>query len=110
MKVTHIDIGRDYARYLGPRLRRDGKHSGEAFREEVLEPAYRSSDKVVVGLDSIAGYSASFIEEAFGGLVRQYGYEPVKAKIQFDAVVRAYLVPIIEAWMRDAGQQPGVAQ
>ncbi len=108
MTVKHINIGRDFAAYLGPRLRRDGKNSGESFRIEVLEPAFRANDLVVVELDSIAGYSASFMEEAFGGLVREFGYDAVHGKIRFDALTKAYLIPVIEQWMQDAGtDQPG---
>jgi hypothetical protein len=107
MNVRHIDIGRDFARYLGPRLRRDGRDSGEAFRIDILEPAFRENDLVIVAFDSIVGYSASFMEEAFGGLVRKYGYDAVHLKLKFDAVARAYLVPVIEAWMREAGDPNG---
>ena len=107
MTIKHIDIGRDFAMELGPRLRRDGKHSGQEFREDLLEPAIRDNDLVVVGLDSIGGYSASFLEEAFGGLVRRLGYDTVSKKLRLDATERAYLKPVIEKWMREAAPHSG---
>ena len=102
MSVKHIDIGREFAKHLGARYREDGKNSGQQFREEVLEPAFADHDLVVIALDSIGGYSASFMEEAFGGVVRKFGLDAVNSKLRFDAVERAYLVPIIQQWMREA--------
>lgn len=52
----------------------DGPGSGEAFRDDVLIPALtraRDADTVlVVDLDGVAGLPTSFLEEAFGGLLR----------------------------------------
>lgn len=57
------------------RYRSDGPNSGESFRTKHLAPALKDPnfDKVVVKLDSVTPgyeYSSSFLEEAFGGLVR----------------------------------------
>jgi hypothetical protein len=61
----------------GGRYVSDGLFSGEWFREEVLRPAVshaiESGEKVRVDLDGAPGYGSSFLEEAFGGLVRK-GY------------------------------------
>ena len=52
------------------RHRDDGPQSGEAFREDVLVPALREADVLVLDLDGIPGLPSSFLDEAFGGLVR----------------------------------------
>jgi hypothetical protein len=106
VSTTHIDIGKDYSKLLGPRHIVDGDFSGEDFRKRLLEPAYLNFDAVVVHLDSISGYSPSFFEEAFGGLVRLHG-PGVIGKIQFEADERKYLIPIIEEWMREAADRYG---
>ena len=71
-------IAREFTRYPGPRHKEDGPKSGEEFRENVLVPrlaeAERAGDRVVVVLDGARGYTASFLEEAFGGLVRLKGF------------------------------------
>jgi hypothetical protein len=60
----------------GPRLRSEGAWSAEEFREEALVPAIRDAvaSKCTVGvvLDGTAGIAASFLEELFGGLVRNH--------------------------------------
>ena len=72
-----ISIARDFSRFPAGRFRDDGKASGEAFREDKLVPALRDNDvhKVVVIFDGVAGFGSSFLEEAFGGLVRNHGFD-----------------------------------
>ena len=65
-----IAIASEFSRFPGGRYRADGEHSGEAFRDDLLIPALRSNQTVTVILDGAAGYPSSFLEEAFGGMVR----------------------------------------
>jgi len=62
----------------GPRFKEDGHHSGEEFREDYLLPKYRKAvnngECLHVVLKETKGYATSFLEEAFGGLVRT-GYK-----------------------------------
>ncbi len=102
MSLLHLDIAERFSPHLGGRFRADGDWSGQEFREEILEPAFREYDKIVVHLDSIEGYTSSFFEEAFGGLVREHGYTYVAGRIRFVAAQRDYLVPQIVQWMKKA--------
>jgi len=69
-----IEIAEEFSRFPGPRYKQHGDFSGEEFREEILVPALRAAkdqDSVlIVVLDDVAGYGSSFLEEAFGGLIR----------------------------------------
>jgi len=74
---TVINIARDFGRYPAGRFLSDGPYSGQAFREKLLVPALRSGNEVVyVELDGARGLASSFLEEAFGGLVRKEGFDP----------------------------------
>ena len=66
-----INISTEFTKYPGPRFERLGSFSGEKFRDEVLVPALQEHDEVVVHLDGTMGYGSSFLEEAFGGTVRE---------------------------------------
>jgi hypothetical protein len=70
-----LSIAKDFTRYPGPRYRRNGEFSGQQFREDKLVPALRQAQEagefLTVILDDVAGYGSSFLEEAFGGLVRE---------------------------------------
>lgn len=69
-----ISIAREFTRYPGPRYAEDGPFSGQQFRDTILAPTLReaiaTNGVVTVLLDDVAGYGSSFLEEAFGGLVR----------------------------------------
>ncbi|MCH5486764.1 STAS-like domain-containing protein [Pseudomonas syringae] len=61
-----------FSQFPGPRREAIGPNSGERFRDEVLHKELRENPgvKLRVILDGTAGYGSSFLEEAFGGLVR----------------------------------------
>ncbi|WP_420723928.1 STAS-like domain-containing protein [Hwanghaeella sp. LZ110] len=69
-----ISIARDFSRTPGPRFIRQGEASGEKFRRSVLQPALERYQFITVILDGTAGYGSSFIDEAFGGLIRVDGF------------------------------------
>jgi hypothetical protein len=53
-----------------PEYLADGAHSAEAFLNDFLSPALEKYQTVTVSLDGTYGYGASFLEEAFAGLIR----------------------------------------
>ncbi len=65
-----IHIATDFTRFPSGRYVRNGSTSGEGFRKKCLEDPVRRGEHVVVELDGTVGYGSSFLEEAFGGLVR----------------------------------------
>ena len=71
-----INIAEDYTRHPNGRYIEDGKGNGTGFRKEFLRPAMENKNvsAVNVVLDGAKGYPSSFLEEAFGGLVREEGF------------------------------------
>lgn len=86
-----IEIAEAFSRYPGPRYRAHGDFSGEQFRDEILADALSTAiavgDTVVVVLDDVAGYGSSFLEEAFGGLVR-HGFTKAQLDKHLKVVAR----------------------
>lgn len=76
-KIEHlVHLGRDFSETPGGRYKRDGNHSGERLRDDVLIPALERlppGQVLTVQIDGVMGLPASFAEEAFGGLVRRLG-------------------------------------
>lgn len=68
---------REYSEYPGPRYVDQGEYSGEDFYHVVLNKAfvevYKSGDILNVDLDNTAGYMSSFLDEAFGNLIYDFG-------------------------------------
>lgn len=68
--MSIIDIAKDFTLFPGGRYISDGDYSGEEFRNKFLVPALKSNEIIDIYLDGTRGYGSSFLEEAFGGLVR----------------------------------------
>jgi hypothetical protein len=86
MTVKIIQVRNDFTEFPGGRYREDGTFSGEEFRDDLLIPALDSFDQVLVQLDGTAGYPSSFLEEAFGGLVRAgYSRATLAKKLEIKA-------------------------
>jgi hypothetical protein len=83
MSERTISLARDFSRNPGPRLKDQGPNSGETFRK-VLIRALSQYDRITVDLDGTNGIGSSFLDEAFGGLVRSEGMskQDVKQKIR----------------------------
>lgn len=73
--TMRIKVSQDFAFAPGARYEHEGPNSGERFRREILAPAVRraidTKQKLEIDLDGVAGYGRSFLEESFGGLIRE---------------------------------------
>ena len=78
-----ISVANDFSVYPAGRTPKDGEHCGESFRE-LVNQHINESDHLKIKLDGTRGYSAAFLEEAFGGLIRETGmsYEEFKEKVE----------------------------
>lgn len=65
-----INVAKDFTRFPAGRYKRNGETSGEAFRERFLEVPLRQGESLTIEFDGTVGYGSSFLEEAFGGIVR----------------------------------------
>ena len=69
-----LSIAKEFSPMAIGRYKTHNPLSGEVFREEHLTPmlrrAVQARDFLEVDLEGMKGLSASFLEEAFGGLVR----------------------------------------
>ena len=83
-----IDVGRDFSTTPGGRYRAEGDWSGEEFREKFLVPRLDAGEDVIVDLDGPIGFTTSFLEEVFGGLVRKYGPEKVREHVRIRSIRR----------------------
>lgn len=68
--MKNISIANDFSIYPGGRTPDDGEYSGEEFRNTFLIPMLDAGEQAEINFDGTRGYGSSFLEEAFGGLVR----------------------------------------
>lgn len=68
-----IDVAKQFSPTPFGRYASDGNFSAEKFRDEILKPQLLNcNDDITVDFSKVAlGVGSSFLEEVFGGLVRQ---------------------------------------
>lgn len=101
-----ISIAKDYSPHPGPRFIRQGRNSGEKFRG-VLAKALRSNDFVVVDLDGTTGFGSSFLDEAFGGLIRNEGFtlNELNRRLEIKSLQDETYVELVNESLRQAAKQ-----
>lgn len=81
-----IKMSRDFSPHPGGRSRKDGPGCAEAFRDDTLGPALEQ-EAVALELDCASGFASSFLDEAFGGLVRsgRFSAEELHEKLTIES-------------------------
>ena len=101
-----LKIAEEFSELPGPRFKHEGAHSGEEFRQRLLKPKFDQAEasrkKLLVDLDGGFGYATSFLEEAFGGLAREYSPERVLKVLEFKSEEEPYLSSDIDRYIREA--------
>lgn len=76
----------DYSKSPGPRYCRQGDDSGEDFYHKILNEKFKNAFEqkleLEVNLDGPDGYASSFLDEAFGNLVFDFGLENVQSRVK----------------------------
>jgi len=115
MKKYTINIAKEYSRTPGPRYEVEGQFSGEVFRKTIFAPiikkAIEEGCKVEINLDGTAGYGTSFIEEIFGGLIREdkLKYADIKRQLIVISTEEEYLKEDVEENLKEANEKSGYA-
>lgn len=92
-----ISVSTEFSKMPCVRSRNDGRKSGQEFREDFLVPALRENSKVVIDLNGVLTLGSSFLDEAFGGLVRVEGFSAreLKNKLEIKFALKSY---VDETW------------
>lgn len=96
--TVRINVARQFTRLPGLRYERLGKFSGEEFRNTFLMKPLKEGKAVIVELDGVRGYGSSFLEEAFGGVVRELNLE------LDDALRRLKVETSVPSWRLDVDE------
>ena len=106
-----IKIATDFSRIPGARYPIEGDFSGQEFRKRVLLPklkeAINKHEPLTVDLDGTAGLGTSFLEESFGGLIREdhIEYENIKQTLRLISIEEPDYIEEIMLYINDAYEQ-----
>lgn len=74
MATKTLNIAKSFSKFPAGRYISDGPFSGQTFRENHLLQPLREGTSLIIELDGTEGYGSSFLEAAFGGLIREEGF------------------------------------
>lgn len=101
-----IVISKEFSKAPGARYETEGPNSGEKFRKEILIPKYLEAVKkgeiLEVDLDGCYGFATSFLEESFGGLVRQLKVKGILKIIKIISNDDITLEGLIKMYVKEA--------
>lgn len=104
-----LKIASDFSETPGPRHADEGEFSGEVFRQTLLSPKYvecrDNSVTLIVDLDGTEGYATSFLEEAFGGLAREFPNDKLLAILKIKTDDEPFLKDEIEKYISEANTE-----
>jgi hypothetical protein len=111
MDAVTFKIARDFSPTPGPRYIHEGINSGELLRTskffDLFSNAIKENKKVIIDLDGTAGYGTSFLEEIFGGLIREQhlDYNEIIKRLTIISTEEPYLKDDIFHYLSDAHQK-----
>lgn len=102
-----IDIARDFSKNPYGRYPKDGDYNGTAFREKFLVPKLRGDVNVLVDMGGTNRYGSSFIDEAFGGLIRveKFKLSELRDKLTIEHRVLPSLAKSAWKYMEQASEE-----
>jgi hypothetical protein len=79
--MENIIYIKDFTEYPGLRHCSISDDSGEEYYHSILNNAFKNSyekkERLVINIDFTAGYAPSFLDEAFGNLIYDFGIDTV---------------------------------
>ncbi len=110
-ETVRISVAKQFTKLPGARYIRLGPFSGEEFRQKFLEDPLRQGKTVIVELDGVRGYGSSFLDEAFGGVVRELDLDIADAKkrLLVETTVKSWALDVEEyiRTAKDSSRQKG---
>lgn len=96
-----INVLSDFSPYPGARFESDGPFSGEEFYNKLLKPkmkeALEKKTKLIINLDGTNGYASSFIDQAFGVMLRgEFNQKDIDETIEYISEEEPNLIKIIK--------------
>ncbi len=84
MEPFKYNFVREFTDCPGGRYKSRSEKSGEEFRQSVLEPLLAKYAAVELDLNGAFGFPPSFLDEAFGALIRKLGKDTFMKRVKIE--------------------------
>ena len=106
--MEQLIVAKEFSVTPGVRYPDEGPFSGQEFRRNFLMPklkkAIEKGVKLLIDLDGSAGYGSSFLEESFGGLIREEGlaFEVIDKTLDYKSDEDPSIIEEIKQYIKEA--------
>lgn len=106
-----LNIAKEFSTTPGARYENEGAFPGKEFREQYLAPrikdAIENAEQLEINLDGTAGLGTSFLEESFGGLIREdrIPYQILLKTLKFVSLENPDYIEEINQYMKEAHEK-----
>lgn len=105
-----FNVVKDFSRTPSARVAKEGKYPGTELRNKItplIKQAIKLGVKFRIDLDGASGYGTSFLEEVFGGLIREehFGYDDLKTCLSIKSDEEPELIEEIWEYINDANNE-----
>lgn len=109
--MKHLIKVADKFPFPGARFKDLGPQSGEEFKEYLIAKinqiyngdfTHKKGSDIIIDLDGSAGYGSSFLEEGFGGLIREGVPAKIVKSITFVSLEEPELIDEIKDYLTEA--------
>lgn len=112
MNDIKFNVVKDFSRTPSARVAKEGKYPGTDLRDKItplIKQAIEQNKKFFIDLDGASGYGTSFLEEVFGGLIRNehFKYSDLKSCLLIKSDEEPELIDEIWEYIEDANNESG---
>lgn len=105
-----FNVVNEFSRTPSARVATEGKYPGTDLREKItpiIKQAIEQNKSFLIDLDGASGYGTSFLEEVFGGLIREehFKYNDLKACLSIKSDEEPELIDEIWEYIEDANNE-----
>lgn len=109
LEMIKINISKEFSDAPGGRTIEEGEFSGEEFRDKILLPKFNNAEekneKLEINFDGCYGFATSFLEEAFGGMVRKYKKRNMLSRLVIISTEDETISGLIEKYIKAAEEK-----
>lgn len=110
MNDIYFNVVKDFSRTPSARVAKEGKYPGTELRDKITPKIKAAIDKNVsfrIDLDGASGYGTSFLEEVFGGLIREehIKLDDLKKCLKIKSDEEPELIEEIWEYIKDANNE-----
>ena len=103
-------VVKEFSRTPSARIAKEGRYPGTDLRSKItplIRLALQENNMFLIDLDGASGYGTSFLEEVFGGLIREehFKHKELEKCLEIKSDEEPELVDEIWEYIKDAGNE-----